>query len=46
MMKEIDPSIGLLPEQLVTVMFLGSTRRAHDCRRRKRRTVIHSTCMH
>ena len=32
MMKEIDPSIGLLPEQLVTVMFLGSTRRAHDCR--------------
>ena len=32
MMKENDPSIELLPEQLVTVILLGSTRRAHDCR--------------
>lgn len=32
MMKENDPSIGLLPEQLVTIIFLGSARRANDCR--------------
>ena len=32
MMKENDPSIGPLPEQLVTLIFLGSAGRAHDCR--------------
>lgn len=29
MMKENDPQIGPLPEQLVTSILLGSTRRAH-----------------
>ena len=30
MMKENDPQIGPLPEQLETFILLGSTRRAHD----------------
>ena len=43
MMKENDPSVGPLPEQLVTVILLGSARRAHDCRETEKKEMTQFT---